>query len=34
MLEICKSIYAVPYQAKNYLISFAIESYHVLRQQR
>jgi hypothetical protein len=34
MLEFCNDIYAVPYQAKNYLTSFAIESYHVLRQQR
>jgi|GEM_PF-3394963 hypothetical protein len=34
MLEFCNGIYAVPYQAKNYLKGFAIESYHVLRQQR
>jgi len=30
MLEICNGIYSVPYQAKNYLTSFAIESYQVL----
>jgi hypothetical protein len=30
MLEICNNIYAVPYQVKNYLKSFAIESYQVL----
>ena len=34
MLEICNDIYAVPYQVKNYLKSFVIESYQVLRQQR
>jgi hypothetical protein len=34
MLEICNDIYVVPYQAKNYLKGFVIESYHVLRQQR
>ena len=33
MLEICNDIYAIPYQAKNYLTSFAIESYQALGQQ-
>jgi len=31
MLEFCNGIYSVPYQAKNYLKGFVIESYHVLR---
>jgi hypothetical protein len=34
MLETRNDIYAAPYQVKNYLKSFAIESYQVLRQQR